>query len=296
MWRNPHSRPAHLASAPVLVDADGMVYEVAYATSGKRKEVQARLQERLDDFRTLSSEPPTFYFTAEGSSKGRRYDVATVKPYQGNRDRSNRPESFFECRKNLVELCAVYGKVYTSSLQEADDRIATAAEELRGRCFIVTADKDMRVLPGVHVANGSGLLTVIRYGDWDFLSYDLVYGEKWFWFQMLQGDSVDNIPGLPGYRSEPDKPPKRVGPVAATRMLARAERWEHAEETVSAAYENFYGAEWAERFLEQAQLLWLQRSDDPLDVYKRFSTPLQHSLRGAKEALEKRLGLSSGED
>lgn len=129
--------------------------------------------------------------------------------YKANRDTPPQElvQQFAFCR----ELTAAFGIAqYASEQYEADDIIGTlaaAAQALRRRVCIVSRDKDLAQL--------------VRPGDqiWDFaadkrMDYDGVadrFGvpaERIADWLALTGDSVDNIPGVPG-----------IGPKSASALL-----------------------------------------------------------------------------
>ncbi|QZI86249.1 hypothetical protein PODOV005v1_10015 [Vibrio phage PS32B.2] len=86
-------------------------------------------------------------------------------------------------------------------------------------------------------------------------------GAKFFCTQLLTGDTVDNIPGLP-----------RVGPVKAEAILNECNGMEECLKAVREAYRAFYGDEWAERLEEQGKLLWMCR-EMKNDMVVQFSLP-----------------------
>ena len=73
-------------------------------------------------------------------------------------------------------------------------------------------------------------------------------GLAFFCAQMLMGDGVDNIPGIP-----------RVGPTKTWELLGELDTYEDMLKAVRDAYRDKYGDEWDVHFLEQAQLLWMVR-------------------------------------
>jgi DNA polymerase-1 len=78
--------------------------------------------------------------------------------------------------------------------------------------------------------------------------------------QMLQGDTADNIPGLPRLDDKP------VGPKRAEKLLAGTACDDDAFDIVAHAYAFEYGDEWRKRITEQALLLWL-RTDRDASLY-----------------------------
>ena len=230
------------------------------------------------------------HLTMGGSHKGHRYQAATVKPYQGQRSSGRHPKNWEFLREYLETYDGPDFKVKLWRDREADDGIAFAAENaarLYGTPYIVicTRDKDMRMLPGLHLDWMTYQLTEVPPGAYSITrSPDgLQYGLKWFWLQMLQGDTADNIPGLPKLDG------KQCGEARAKSALAGTSSVIEAFDIVAAGYHDHYGSEWADRFVEQASLLWLRR-DRQADItnflgwlpglgHPRISTVVEASIR-----------------
>jgi 5'-3' exonuclease len=136
---------------------------------------------------------------------------ALYPPYKANRDPA--PEELRRQFRLCRELCTAAGLAALSTPRfEADDVIATIAEQLRGQGFhhtVVTGDKDLAQLVGP--------------GDawWDFQRgrrLDAHGVERHFGVApgqiadmlALAGDKIDNIPGVPG-----------IGAATAARLLRR---------------------------------------------------------------------------
>ena len=109
-------------------------------------------------------------------------------------------------------------------------------------------------------------------------------GTSFFWHQLLQGDSVDGIPGLPKLPSG-----KPCGAVGVTNYLKDATNDKEALALVYRAYQNHYGStqfrfvSWdgieelfypSDMLLEQARLLWMrrERGQDVLDFLKEVNS------------------------
>jgi 5'-3' exonuclease len=131
--------------------------------------------------------------------------------YKANRDPA--PEAL----KRQFAWCQDLGRalgltVCADSYYEADDLIATLAEQCRSRqqsVCVVTGDKDLAQLlvDDDHWWDFSRRRRLDRQGVFDHFG---VHPHQIADFLALTGDSVDNIPGVPG-----------VGPKTASALLAR---------------------------------------------------------------------------
>ena len=105
---------------------------------------------------------------------------------------------------------------------------------------------------GVHISWKGFHITEVPRGTYDIIGADgEQYGHKWFWYQMLCGDTADHIPGLPG-----------VGPKTAAAALAGTVSNEQAAAVVRGMYSDRVGPEWVPYFVEQAMLLWMRTDRD----------------------------------
>jgi hypothetical protein len=119
--------------------------------------------------------------------KNFRDSLAVTKPYKGNRSDTPKPVHYEAIGDYLR---AVRGAVETSG-HEADDEIgirAVEAKERQQEYIVVSNDKDLDQIAGKHY-------------DWikkEFYTVSPKEAKTQFYLQVLQGDSTDNIPGLPG--------------------------------------------------------------------------------------------------
>jgi hypothetical protein len=171
-----------------------------------------------------------------------RYELAKTRPYKGNRDKSHRP-FHEEAIKDYIK--SKWNTITTDGI-EADDALGikqTASG--RGNSVIVSIDKDLDMIPGMH---------------YNFM-HDVAYevdpdmADKLFFGQLLTGDSTDNIPGLPG-----------VGKAKANRLLDALSVAEARDEVVRQYASKSKKEDWLGYLNEQAALLWIQR--EPEVIYQ----------------------------
>ncbi len=197
------------------------------------------------------AESITLHLSASGCTKAHRYLIATVKAYQGQRNASRKPKNWAYLREVLEHYEGPRFKPKVWVTREADDGIAYCAH--LQHIAISTRDKDMRMLPGLHVNWMTYQLTEVPPGAWNVIGEDGdQYGLKWFYLQLLQGDNADNIPGVPKLFGN------ACGDARAAKFLADAHNRDDAYDRVQAAYADFYGDKWPDALIEQAGLLWLR--------------------------------------
>ena len=250
---------------------------LAYNTAGNDETLpgQARLNclGTIEIFRAkVGAEHVVVHTTAMGSHKGERYLVATVKPYQGQRTSGRKPKN----QPYLLEFLQSYtGDVFRNKIwatREADDGIAAcshfAVGKSPGYAAIATKDKDMRMLPGLHLDWDSLDVTRVYPGDYDVVGNNgKQYGLKFFWLQMLMGDTADNCPGLEQYLVGPGRYAK-CGEKTAEKLLAGFTYSDKAGAAVIEHYANAYADDWGDRFVEQAALMWMRVGNDaPIDDF-----------------------------
>lgn len=244
----------------LLVDGDMIAYSNAGRDGTPPGTARLRAIRRLEEMRVASgSERIVVHLTAEGSTKGDRYLIGTIKPYQGNRSGGKRPKNWAFLREWMESYKGPLFKVKVWYDREADDGIAHHASVLGvDLAAVASADKDFRMFPGTHVDWAT--YELVRIDD----EFDVVgetgkeYGIRWFWWQMLRGDPIDHIPGLEFY-NKPNGKQGKVGEVTATNLLEGIKDNRSAFDTVAYWYEDSYGPTWADKFAENAALLWMRR-------------------------------------
>lgn len=244
----------------ILIDGDILQYRCGFAADGQlRRDLKEKNPEWSDEqvkeemesldylafalrnvrsaiedmFKELGNHPYKLFLTGEGNF---RDQIATIKPYKGNRDSSHRPKYYREIKEYMIDRWGaevIRGK-------EADDALGVEQWARPDKSsVIVTVDKDLDMIPGWH--------------------YNWVKREKYcvslqeanyhFFFQMLKGDSTDNIPGI--NRLGDARIPPLLDPIAHDTEAMKA--------LVAEKYQNQYGDNWKDAYNEVAALLWMER-------------------------------------
>lgn len=251
-----------------LIDGDVLLYRCGFAADSQmlgqlRQEVAAEHPEWSEDevkdqakLRLDYEDYAHFAFgnlnaTIDGVLEGRkgyklyltgpgnfREGIATILPYKGNRDPSHKPKYYKELKEYM---CSKHHAIVVEGM-EADD--AMAMEQWRHRdksTIIATIDKDLDMIPGWHYNLNS------KNTYW----VDIDRANYFFFWQMLVGDSTDNIPGI-----------NRIGKVRATNALEHLIGDNEAmKQVVWEMYQKQYGEQAAMAFNEVASLLWMIREE-----------------------------------
>jgi hypothetical protein len=180
--------------------------------------------------------------------------VATLKPYKGTRHHE-KPFHF----DNLTAYMLGAFETRVSNGLEADDLMCIEQWSRRedSDTVICSRDKDLRMCPGWQFGWECGAQPsfgpeLVDARGWIKLSNDRKSikgtGLKFFFSQMLTGDTVDNIPGCPN-----------TGPVKAFNILSECKTKSEHELAVVEAYKATYPDNWKDMIEEQSKLLWMVR-------------------------------------
>ncbi len=197
-----------------------------------------------------------------------RIEAAKTKDYKAGR-KTEKPYHFY----NLLNyILGAYNFHVNETGLEADDAmcIAQYAQVKQGLydTTICSRDKDVRQCPGLHYSWESGrqaAIGPIMVDDLGYLTKTTTYetngnikahkvfgvGQKFFYYQLLVGDGVDNIAGV-----------KRRGPVFAFDLLNKAKSIKECYDLVQPVFRSVYGDKWKENFRELADLVWMTREVD----------------------------------
>lgn len=205
-----------------------------------------------------ATEAPILYLTGGGNFRDK---VAVTKLYKGNRTKP-KPFHYKNARAYIMSLP---NAVMVEGM-EADDAMsieqtnAVKFYKAEYQTVICTRDKDLRMVPGLHYGWEHGLQPEFFLQEVDELgaiSYDSKKnkisgtGMLFFYSQLITGDTVDNIPGLP-----------KKGPKAAWVALEGKQTSEEAFSAVVESYKLTMGDDWKTYLLEMGRLLWMCREVD----------------------------------
>lgn len=219
---------------------------------------------------TEATEPPTLYLTQDKAMAARhkeeyvpnfREAIAVSAVYKGTRA-SGKPFHY----DNLTEYMLSKYDCIVAKGYEADDLLSIHQGESNKdyETIICSRDKDLRITPGWHYtwecgkARAYGPHYVEPLGHLDAPVKNKMFGTglKFFYSQMITGDTVDNIKGMPGR-----------GPAYAYKILNECENEEELFNAVRDVYVEYFNGqsqigEWREYFKEQAALLWMIQEFD----------------------------------
>lgn len=231
------------------VDGDIILYAVSYAAQNEPASYACRSARSFCEniMHSLTVEGADVFLT--GSDNYRVQYSCDVYPYKGNRKDSEKPLHYYDLKQFMIDsLDAV-----VVDGQEADDTLGILGHA--GTHVICTLDKDLDGVPGWHYNWKQGRLYSVSPEDAD----------RFFYTQLLTGDSTDNIPGL--Y--------KRVGMKATQRLTAPiwemddpADMYEYVRDVYMEGYMKVGICpddadevidDW---LLRQGKMLWIRREEE----------------------------------
>lgn len=180
----------------IIIDGDLLVCRAGFAikTGPSSHAIQAmKYMIRSILYQLSFDSDKDTYVVAIGGSTNFRNDVAVTRGYKANRAKLERPPHYEELRKYLVE----HHDAIVSENCEGDDVLGYLCDESNGD-IIVTQDKDLDMIPGKHFDPVSKQSSYVNHTQ----------AYRTFCYQVLVGDSVDNVPGCKG-----------IGPIKARRIL-----------------------------------------------------------------------------
>jgi 5'-3' exonuclease len=177
------------------------------------------------------------YVMAVGPRKGANYRSWIYPEYKKTVTREKSRKKRLDYTDEAKEFIYNYpGVVIAPDDIEADDLLGHWSTE-RPDGVICTIDKDLNQLPGIHYTP--------YYKNPRLYEVSLEEANQFFCYQMLCGDSIDNIPGVPG-----------VGPVKAKEIL---KGFKDLRTGLPDFYIERFGNDWRDWFLSNGKMLFIQR-------------------------------------
>lgn len=194
----------------LLIDGDSLIYAVGFLKdNGRDRSLEDSQSTLYTMFTNIMKESGCddylFYLTGKKS-----YRKEAVSSYKENRVDSPKPLYYKELRQYCVNIL----KAEIVEDIEADDAVSIAAKVIGyDDVIIYSRDKDVLQVPCKVLIPGNAS------NDYQYTLYDCRknklwlekkkkktvlkgYGRVWFYAQMVIGDSVDNVKGLPSWEIE----------------------------------------------------------------------------------------------
>lgn len=246
-----------VAGRTLIVDGDGPAYRAAATVKTVPTAVRRFQQEILTWMYIANADDAQVYLTHEESRKAGRFNIKAVKPYQGQRNGSAKPPLLSQVRHAVTQE-ENFLPEYTASMEhlvEADDAMIIQAYSLKDDGIIASDDKDLRMTPYKYLDLKTGkIIDSDPFGHLEMTYTESGVGKlvghslKFFWAQMLMGDSADNIKGILKLNG------KLCGPAAAYEFLHPMKNIEEVANAVIGAYREI-----DQNPLPEGYLLWLLR-------------------------------------
>lgn len=260
-WIDANEEPLDLNNIELIIDGDMIVYGALWNRWGSVKDGPEKqftpeedhlylvsgiknLDTIINNLReTLFAEDIKIAIKGTGNF---RYDV--WPDYKKGRKANNRPIKKFV---STLNECAIikHGAVPADGM-ESDDLIGiwrTDSLERGKTPVVVSGDKDMLCFPGLHYRLPKGtcygeesrdISRVINVSEWD--------AARFYHKQLLMGDGVDSIPGLPD-----------IGPKRADAILSECKSIADLQYMVIYAYKQLIGEKWKEALITTGKLITL---------------------------------------
>ncbi len=220
-------------SRTALIDGDIICYSVGFAANEDPVEnalhsVKIMLSSIVD---AVGADSYRLFLTGTGNY---REELATILPYKGNR-KGDKPVHYDAIRRYMVDIW----DAEVIDGMEADDAMGINQD---ADTVICTLDKDLDMITGMHYNWRKGVLYTISQAQADLF----------FMKQLIMGDRVDNIQGIPRY-----------GDKKAQKVIDQSDNMTDLYWNILMLYDMHYPRPF-EAMLETANLLWIQRKEGEL--------------------------------
>lgn len=224
-----------------LLDGDIFAYRAAAASENDPEDIAIfRLVDSIE--LTLAAVGAESYQVWLSDKRENNFRRAVYPEYKANRIQPD-PKHLAAVKAYLRE----HWQANTALGQEADD--ALGIEQMKGEfgsSIICSIDKDLKQIPGRHY----------NFVKKEFDDVDEVEGTRWFYKQLLIGDTGDNVFGVFG-----------LGPKKSAALLDHVVDEQEMYDVVASKYDSF------DRLHMNGKVLWIRRKDNEL-----WTPPLERNL------------------
>ena len=176
-----------------IIDADSILFAVCVDKKQDENQIaqygdqtERTLEQVIDEFNTyflkVLMDSGCIQYVAFLTNGSHRYSF--YPEYKANRKKLDKPKYLSELREytiNTLGFCQVKG-------YEADDLVNMCRQQLGENTLIVHTDKDLDQITGNH----------FNYKKPEFYNISEDTAQLNLWTQVITGDSIDNIKGIPG--------------------------------------------------------------------------------------------------
>lgn len=192
-----------------LIDADIVCYRIGFTTENEDLAIaQWRCDEMLDNILVDTGATEFKLFLSDNKENNFRFKLCST--YKANRTQP-KPRWHEEIKEHLI---VKWGAEFAYGM-EADDALGIHQSD-RDRTVICSIDKDLMQIPGLHY----------NFVKKEFKSVTFNEGLRYFYKQILIGDTSDNITGCRG-----------IGPVKADKIVGTLDREIDVFKVVVSAYQ-----------------------------------------------------------
>ncbi len=216
----------------LLIDGDPIVYRIGFATQHKDGEgeiIPEPLPYALHSckqyikgiLKDTKADSYRLFLTGRDN-----FRVKVDSEYKANRKGTAKPVHYQAIRDYMVK----HFKAEIIDGMEADDALSLNQTK---DTAIATIDKDLLMVAGKHY----------NYNKKEWKTVTPEEGIRWFYMQMLMGDSVDNIKGIKG-----------IGIKKAEKIIRESDDF---DSTIESYYMEEFGDAWYQRMVQNQELLWM---------------------------------------
>lgn len=219
-----------------LIDGDVLLHSALWKTTSI-EEAKTKLQFTYEEWMTQAFLENSIIALGVASDN---YRLNLYPEYKHSVSRDKSREKQVSHKKDLWKFLSKWENTAVCSGIEADDQIGIWKTQLGDDAVIVSVDKDLRQLGGRFFYS-----KLHKYRSYIVTQEE---ADRFFLSQMLTGDPMDHIPGIPG-----------LGPKKVELIVQSEPTVEALSERVIDEYKKRFGDEWESYFLSNGKMLFIQR-------------------------------------